>query len=275
MSEVDVRKDKRRERVKHIFRALPPLQILRSLHEAEDLSRISLYGALERYVQGTNEDCIFHSAFSVEMALLLRLDNQLTKDEKESIRKEAIQNKTGLMFGKIISMAKKRYILKSADVKKARKLNLIRNMYVHPANWVAFIKQQHKISLDLEKEMPEMYAMAEKLFASIKLPFETEIALESLRPAQENVFDYVKPLERIPDLEWCASQDTLGFQNKRVKDYYKEILEDVLSPKGLKDLIEHAPNIVTYAQTKYPYGERDAYEALMYAYEILRTLRVI
>lgn len=275
MSEVDIEKEKRRERVKHIFQALPTLQILRSLHEADDLPRASLHNALVRYVHGTYEDCIFHSAFSVEMALLLRLDSQLTNDEKESIRKEAIQNKTGLMFGKIVSMAKKKDILKGAEVKKARKLNLMRNMYVHPANWVAFVKEQYKMALDFENKMPEIYAMVEQLLASIKLPIGKEAARKVLGPAEKKVRDYVKPLERIPDLDWCASQDTLAFQKKRAKVYYKESAEHIASPEGLRDLIEHAPNIIAYAQTKYSHRERDAYEALTYAYEILKTLKVI
>lgn len=274
LSEVDIEKEKRRERVEHIFQALPPLQILRSLHHADDLPRISLYGAAKRFVQGTYEDCIFHSAFSVEMALLLRLDSQLTSVEKESIRKEAIQNKTGLMFGKIVTMAKKKDILIGAGVKKARKLNLMRNMYVHPANWVAFLKQQYRVALDFENEMPEMYAMAEQLLASMKFPIGKDAASKALEPAEKKVRDYVKPLERIPDLDWCASQDTLRFQKKRAKDYYKKSIEDVLSPKGLEDLIEHAGDIVRYAQSRYSYLERDAYEALAYAYDILRALTV-
>jgi len=269
-------KRKRKEKVKYIFQALPPPKTVKNLREADDLPRISLHGALQRYVLGAHEDCIFHCAFSVEMALLLRLDRQLTKDEKESIRHECTRSKTGLMFGKIINTARENAIINNDDSKKAWKLDLLRNMYAHPGNLVAFIKQQYRMrTMNLEEEMPEIYAMAQERLKSMKLMSKKETILKILEPAQRKVSNHLKILERLPDLDWCASQDTLGYQSKRIKDYYEEIVRDILSPKGLMDLIKHAANIAIYAQTKYPYAERDAYEALTYAYEILRSLKVI
>lgn len=119
MSEADIEKNKRREKVKHVFEALPPFEAVRNIREADDLPRSSLYLALDRYVQGIEADSIFHSAFSVEMALILRLDKCLTAEEKEDIRQDTVRNKTRLMFGKIIGMAEKKSIVKDADASKA------------------------------------------------------------------------------------------------------------------------------------------------------------
>lgn len=265
-----------RRKVKYFFQALPPIKTVKGLREADDLPRISLHGALERFVLGAYEDCVFHSTFSVEIALLLRLDKKLSPDEKESIRQEAIRNKTGLMFGKIISRAREKSILNDDNVEKAWALNNLRNMYAHPANWVAFVKQQYRMStLNIEEEMPEIYTMVKERLTSMSLPLKKDVIMKILEPAQKKTSEYLKRLEKIPDLDWCASQDTLGFQSKKIKDYYKEILRDVLSAKGLMDLIKHVSSIVTYAQNKYPYNERNAHKALVYAYEILRDLEVI
>jgi hypothetical protein len=79
----------------------------------------------------------------------------------------------------------------------------------------------------------------------------------------------------LPDLDWCASQDTLQFQNEQAEDYYKEISKRLLTTEGIQELLENAANNVTYMQTTYAYSGRDEYEALSCAYEILKSLGVI
>jgi len=120
-------------------------------------------------------------------------------------------------------------------------------------------------------------APAAKLIPSIKLPrgMNREAFLERMKSAQKQILDYVNRLNKIPNLDCSAQQDTLGFSSRRVQEYYKQMISDVYSEKGLEDLAEHAPHVVTYAQNKYQYLGRDAYEALEYACEILKELGVI
>jgi len=149
-------------------------------------------------------------------------------------------------------------------------------MNAHPANWVAFIKQQYRAALNLEKALPDTSAAIQELLTSIKLPQDKETVRKILQLALQNASDYVKErLEKLPDLDWCASQDTLEFQKRRFKDYYEESRKRILSPEGFTDLIENASNMINYMQSNYAYGGRDAYEALTYAYDILKNLRVI
>jgi hypothetical protein len=272
----DVEKNKRRERVKHILDTLPPLETVNSLRESDDLSRSSLHGALQRYVDGRESDCIFHAAFSVEMALLLRLNNKLTSEEKEAIKQEAIIDKTGLMFGRTISLAVERAILEKTDAKKAWRLNNLRNMHVHPANSVAFIKQQYQAATNTKQYMPEIHSILESRLPTSFEPLKNaEGAHERLEQIANAVSAVAKRIENLPDLNWCAGQDTLKFQSKRVRDYYEDSFRELLSANGLVDLLKNAQNLATYLKTKYPYEGRDGYDALTYAYEILDNLGVI
>jgi hypothetical protein len=276
MSEQEIEKNKRRDKVKHILEALPPLEIVNSLHEADDLPRSSLHGALQRYVEGMESDCIFHAAFSVELALLLRLDKKLTPVEKEAMKQEAIRTKTGLMFGRIINLVTEKAILEEADIKRAWKLNNLRNMHAHPANWIAFIKQQYQAATDVEKCMPDISAMIEdRLASSLEALRGIEEIREALKRMAEAISLFAKRLENLPNLDWCASQDTLGFQAKRARAYYKESYRELLSVDGLLDLISSAQDPAVYARVKYPYAGRDGHEALTCAYEILSNLGVI
>ena len=102
----EIEKFKRYEKVKHMLQALPNAELTKNIRESDDLARVSFNAALERYIQGSS-DCVFHAAFSVEMALILRLDKTLTKDEKENVR-----NKNGLMLSGAIDFASKRGILR-------------------------------------------------------------------------------------------------------------------------------------------------------------------
>lgn len=253
-----------------MLQALPHVELIRNIREADDLARVSFNGALERYIQGSS-DCVFQAAFSVEMALILRLDKALTNNEKEKVKK-----KNGLMLSGAIDLSSKKGILMETDVEKAWKLNHLRNINAHPANSVAFIKQQYKATLDIEKEMPDVYSMMEEMRKMIVLPESKAAVYEDFSLILRSASEYVKQLmEKLPDLDWCASQDTLQFQKKRAKDYLKEISQRILTTEGIEELLENAANNVAYMQTTYPYAGRDEYEALTCAYEILKSLSII
>jgi hypothetical protein len=152
----------------------------------------------------------------------------------------------------------------------------LRNINAHPANSVVFIKQQYKATLNIEKEMPDVYSMMEAMRKKIVLPKSKEAVHEGFSLILRNASEYVKQrVEKLPDLDWCASQDTLLFQKKRAKDYLQETSKRILTPEGIEELIENAANNVAYMQTTYPYVGRDEYEALTCAYEILKSLSII
>jgi hypothetical protein len=266
----DIEKFKRYEKVKYMLQALPHPELIRSLREADDLARVSFNGALERYIQGSS-DCVFHAAFSVEMALILRLDKSLTEDEKERVKE-----KNGLMLSGSIDLASKKGILKKKDIEKAWKLNHLRNISAHPANAVAFIKQQYRAVFNMEKEMPDVYSLMEEMRKTIILPKNKEAVQEDFSTILKSASEYVKQrIEKLPDLDWCASQDTLQFQKKRATDYYKDVSKRILTTEGIQELLENVANNVVYMQTTYAYAGRDEYEALNCAYDILKSLGII
>ncbi len=272
MSLTDAEKQKRQANVKFIFDQLPPFQVVRSLQKADYLPLVSLYASLNRYIEGSI-DCIIHAAFSVEMALILKLDSILTDQEKAQVRRENAEN--GLMFGKIIGMANKRSILDKHEIGKAWRLNHLRNMTAHPANWVVFIKQQYKAALNVEQGMPEINALISQKTKALEFSEDKQVVAEKCKLMYQVVSGYVKRLDNIPNLEWCAGQDTLKFQTERVKEYYKESYDRVLTSEGMKELLNNYTDSVTYLQTNYSYAGRDEFEALYLAYDILKKLNLI
>jgi hypothetical protein len=243
--------------------------LIKSIREADDLARVSFNAALERYIQGSS-DCVFHAAFSVEMALTLRLDKSLNAEEKEEIRK-----KNGLMLSGAVKLASKKGILKKPDAEKAWRLNHLRNMSAHPSNWVAFIKQQYRAVFNMEKEMPDVHSFMEELRKTVILHKDENAFREDLSRILTTASDYLKRVENLPNLDWCASQDTLRFQKKMAKEYYEEVSKKLLTTKGVKELLENAANNVAYMQTTYAFTGRAEYEALNCAYDILKRLGVV
>ena len=266
----DVEKFERYEKVKFMLQTLPPIELMRNIREADDLARLSFNGAIERHIQGSS-DCIFHAGFSVEMALLIRLDKLLTEDEKEEEKK-----KNGLMLSDAIKLATKKGILKKKDKEKAWTLNHLRNINAHPPNTVAFIKQEYKAALDIEKEKPNLFLLMKDMKDKICLPENKEKFQEEVSTILKCASEYInRRIGKLPDLDWCARQDTLQFQKKRAMKYYEEVTKRLMTTEGMQELLKNTPNNVTYMQTTYAYKGRDEYEALVCAYDILKSLNVI
>jgi hypothetical protein len=210
MDASDVEKFMRYEKIKYMLQTLPPVELMRNIRETDDLSRLSFYGALERHIQGSS-DCIFHAGFSVEMALLIRLDKLLTVDEKEEVKK-----KNGLMLSGAIKLAAKKDILNKKTKESAWTLNHLRNINAHPPNTVAFIKQEYKAALDIEKENPNLFLLMKEMKEKIALPENKDKFEEDVTAILKNAFEYTtQRIEKLPDLDWCARQDTLQFQKQR------------------------------------------------------------
>ena len=151
---------KREKQVHYIIEALPSKKSLESLGDPRKLPLIGLSAATQRYVVEAFDDCILHSAFSVELGLLLKLDEKLDVTEKEEIRKSK-----ELTFGRTIKLAKDKQILDEEYIGRVWILFNLRNMFAHPANWVSFIKRQspETITKMLPTIIPELSVLSERI----------------------------------------------------------------------------------------------------------------
>ena len=137
----------RKGRNKAIKRGKEIIEILEKLGEfkneileLEDLARQEIRASIQKYLLGFYEDSIHHSCASVEMGLLIRLEQKLTEEEKEKIHEE-INRKSGkplaLTFGEIFKIAKRKEIGVISDKRLAKNIEMLisrRNTYVHVSN---------------------------------------------------------------------------------------------------------------------------------------------
>lgn len=271
MSSIKKARLQRERQVRHIVKILPSKKSLDALGDPKKLPMTSLFAATQRYVLGTYDDCVLHSAFSVEMALLLKLDQELEAKEKEEIKKQSARA-GALSFGKVIRMAEKRHILSKNNMDKVWVLYNLRNMFAHPGNWVTFVKRQSPevASKMVQNAISDLPAMMEGIKAIAK---QKVVFLESAGKKLQKYAD--RRLGKIPNLEWAAHQGTLSFQQERTKSYYVRITKDFLTRKTLEDFIKHLNNFPEYVQKRYPYPQEIAFEALEIAFEILKHLDIL
>lgn len=274
--EVDVSQIKkarleRQRQVRHIVKRLPSKKALKSLGDPKKLPMLSLFAATSRYVLGAFEDCVLHSAFSVEMTLLLILDQEMTDKEKEDI-KERSKRSGALSFGKVIQLSKEHHILNQDSMQRIWILYNLRNMFAHPGNWVAFVKHQYpetviEMAPELILDLPSLIGGIEDIIKQKAIP---------LKRAAETGQKYLdERLGEIPDFEWAAHQGTLSFQQERAKSYYVRIIKDFLTRKTFKDFMKHLKDFPEYAQKRYRYPQETAYEALEIAFKILKRLEIL
>lgn len=259
---------KRRRKIRFVLDSLPDPRSLKSLGDPNKLPLIHLYAAAEQFMLGSIEDCILHSAFAAEYGLLLRLNEVLTGDEKEEIRK-----KGGLSFSGAISRSTGR-LIDATIAEQGRVLNNLRGMAAHPSNWLTLFKQLEE-SLFLNQEAMKQWiseATSQDVthilegLKDLLDPEKTEASLERLINYKE------KRVGKMPNLEWSAHQSTLRFQTSIVKEYSKTMINEMMVKKGIVEMISDPRNSPRYIKRNYPYGEDLALRAIKIAFDMLRHL---
>ena len=259
-----IAKRTRKKKIEFILKKLPPQKELEKLGEPRKLILLELFGACQRFILGAYDDTVLHSSFALEMTLFIRMDENLSIESKEEIKK-----KGGLRFAKAIDFAGKKEWFTNKDIEKAWTLHNLRNMFAHPGNWLTLIKETERLALagliDAPSNTQEMTTVIQEMPG----------VLDKLNRIKDTLTQTLKErLGNIPDLEWAAREDTLFFQRRRQKLYYEEILKDTIDKKGLLGLAKHFYNPVAYIRKEYPYTESLGFEALEIAYDLLQKLEI-
>lgn len=257
----------REKQVHHIIKALPSKKSLEALGDPRKLPLIGLSAATQRYVVEAFDDCILHSAFSVELALLMKLDEKLDVTEKETIRKSK-----GLTFGRTIRLAEDKQILEKEYIGKVWILFNLRNMFAHPANWVSFIKRQspETIAKMLPTIVPEVSVLSKRIEGI------AQQEIQSLRRGLSEMQRYVSSkIGKFPELEWAAHQGTLSFQEEDAKSYFAPLIRDLLQPENFRLFTRQKDAVVKHLQEQYPYFQEIAYKALDIAFDVLKHLNFL
>jgi hypothetical protein len=112
------------------------------IHEIKDLIREEFRAGIQRYLVGFFDDSIHHSTLSVEMGLLIRLDEILTEEEKKGIHTKINNGEppVSFTFGAIFDESKRkgRHILEDDEIERSiARILFTRNTHIHGANFTA------------------------------------------------------------------------------------------------------------------------------------------
>lgn len=263
---------RRKRDIEYILDALPSERSLKRLGDPKKLPLIGLCAACQRYLSGFDDDCVLHSAFACEMALLLILDEKLSKSEKKEIKK-----KGGLSFGKTIRLAKELNIINSGNTEKLNILKNLRDMHAHPANWLVLIKSMEYDIFrgeGLIKKGQQTVLSEEEINNLLK---RLKLSTNKVRKIHQKLEKYLeRKLSKLPELEWAAEPGTLEFQKKRtIQNLSKRIISDMIKKGEIRKILKYKGDIPKYIMKKYSYSKQIALEALELAYDVLKNLHFI
>lgn len=194
-------------------------------YQLEDLPRQEFRASLQRYVLSFFGDAIYHSCFSVEVALLIRLDERLPEEEKIEINKK-INSKSdkpmSFTFGAMFNLAQKRQLEIIKDKKLRKKIEILlekRNRYIHVTNYLSglILTFKKQVVPEIESKLKEIETLKDiELFGKI---------LNSIGLA--NVKGYLTEqlylLKTLPDFSWCTKDKHLENIEKQINDYVIEL----------------------------------------------------
>jgi len=195
--------------------------------EVNDLPRQEFRSAVQMYLIGFYEEAIFHACFSIEMALLVKLDNRLTADEKGKIH-DAINTEKGkpssFTFGAMFDKAKAKDvgIISGAElVRKVVALIEKRNTYIHASNFLSGL-----IIVLKRKEIAKMEAVLRDIEYLENLRIAGRV-IQRVYPIIPRVKTYVTEqlrfLRSMPDFSWCSKDKIRLSAEAQVEEYIKRL----------------------------------------------------
>lgn len=244
-----------------------PIKKFRNIRENEDLARDEIRGAAQRYIYGNFVDSILYSCFSVEFALIIKLDQILSEAEKKSVPKP-------FMLGKIINWASQssirnpcgKNILDNETRKAVKDIQDLRNTHIHASNFIAALLLSYRSTLELFNENRVDLEFVEEGFELVSkiLPKDTiEHLLTSYEPSE--IVESFNTIKSLSTFEWCANERLL----KLVKRDSDEMINNVASSLVRGDF----KNIQDYINQKSLLNKR-ALKALNLAHFILRRIGI-
>jgi hypothetical protein len=248
------------------------------MRETRDISRFELIAGIQRYLIGFFDDSIYHSTLSVEMGLLIRLDEELSENEKEQIH-QRINSQDGppfsFTFGAIFDEAKRKNRKIMTDEKMQKKIAKIietRNTHIHASNFTAATIQSSKEVLPLQ---------IEKGLTDIELIEKTPVKMlmnKSLSKMKKFLVDTNSTIESLPSFEWCTKDKQRSRTHNGVSSHFNEqfALIDAIKSKqpSLTEKIRvgaHSAEFVRgFSEDSYP--KRMAMETIKDSFDVLHGL---
>jgi len=195
-----------------------PINKFRNIQKNEDLPREEFRGAVQRYIYGQFVDSIIYSCFSVEFALLVKLDEILSQREKNRVPKP-------FTFGRIIDWAslpsKKnpngKGLIRDREKSAAKRILRLRNMHIHSSNFISGVILSYKSIIELTKRTGLTPDTIKNGFELLKLlPEDFQPLLTRYNPS--DVIEAFKNIPSLSSFEWCSNRSLLRSTKKEVED---------------------------------------------------------
>lgn len=242
------------------------------IHETRDLARQEFRGAIQRYVLGLFEDSIYHAFFSVEIGLLIRLEEKLTNEEKNKIHDEI--NRTNgkplsFTFGAILNRTRD----KTLGIIGGKQLNdriesLVdkRNTYVHASNFLSGLIISLKKNLDpkMEGQIRSISDLEKRLYVRCFLP-----SLIRLKPF---LIQELEKIRSMPDFAWCTKDERRAAVQKEVEEYMARLDKLEKGSTNIRNLLR-MPQIVRLILDE-SYFKMQNLEILEDSFEILKRIDI-
>ena len=273
LEKANQRKMKKRERkIRHVTASLPSRKSLSLLRSSDTLPQIQLFSALQQYILGFFENSVLNSAFAAEYGILLRLNDEFSKEEKENIATK------GLSFSAAIKKARKADLIEERLTQDLLMLCDLRNMAAHPSNYVTLFRQIADADPIFTGKPLELWitTVIGKSPDSIVEEMGSKVDKKALEQALKTLLDFKdKQFGNLPNLEWAANRQTLKSQIPIVKKYSQRMVKDMLLKKRILDMAENPKKATEFILNKYSYVEDIALDSIEIAFNTLKQLHLI
>jgi hypothetical protein len=249
------------------------------IHETRDIARQEFLAGVQRYLIGFFDDSIYHSTLSVEMGLLIRLEEELSIAEKSVIH-DSINSKTkplSFTFGTIFDEAKKRnsnIIKNKQTLKKIAKIIDTRNTHIHASNFTS-------ASILSMKEIgpPEIEKGLKDLELIEKTPLVKIWIKKSLPQLRSRLTETRSVIENLPSFEWCTKDKQRTQAQNDVNDFFNDqfnLIDEIRHIDSTKEKVQtglHSRKLIR-DMSEENYSKRKALETIRDSFEVLKGIGI-
>jgi hypothetical protein len=252
-----------------------------AVQETRDISRHQFLMGVQRYLIGFYDDSIYYTTMSVEMGLLIRLDEELSLAQKEEIHAKinAKEHSISFTFGTIFGMCKKRGlgIIKGSEIaEKIDDIIATRNTHIHASN----INSAGALSVK-EISIPEISKGLKDIETIENIPAINLLTKSWLPKAKELVKKTNTAIINIDSLEWCTRDKERIRTKQKVDEFFNQIFTDIndirnstgnLSQK-LRIGLHSGELIKRFSQENY--SKNIALSTIRNAFEVLKAIDIL
>jgi hypothetical protein len=246
------------------------------LTETRDIARQEFLVGVQRYLIGFYEDSIHHSTLSIEMSLLIRLDEELTPQRKSELHAK-INSRIGapfsLTFGDIFSICRGKDcpIIKDKELERIiAELIKTRNTHIHASNLTSasILSMKESIS-EIDRGIKELEIIETSLFGVV--------ARKWLPKAKDTLVKSRSTIDSLPSFEWCTKDKQRVQTQSNVTAFFDEQfteIEKIRKTQGIGQSVRLGLNSGTIVRdlSQDSYSKRKALETIHQSFKVLKEI---